>query len=199
MNGRGEDGWTIRVAGDDSALNFLQYVNHAYGLNEGDVGTAIAWPDPVVRLNGERLRTLLDQWKQVWERRLRLKADTVFAPEEWRSYAYLDPPRFERTRQLELRECFSEAWPDFHRWWSMPAGGQAALSAWEGKPDLIGYVRRFEREAGRRIRPFRLHVDLVYAGVREPLPVSDSYFVMSPDRDCFWNEEWWHRLFRERY
>jgi len=216
VNGRGGEGWSIYVGGDHDQLNFLIYAACAFGLIEGDSGidrvqpiplglkegdSAIsqAWPDPVVRLDEDRLRLLREQWRHVWDRLLRSKADTLFTSEFARAYAYLDPPLFDRIEQPELRECFRQAWPGFIRWWSMPAGGYAVLTSWEEKPDLRRYVERFEREAGRWIRPFRLRVDLVYAGVQEPLLVADNYFVMAPDRRYFWNEDWWLRLFRERY
>lgn len=198
MNSRGEDGWQICVAGEEP-LNFLIYAACSYGLLGREEEIQHLWPDPVVRLEREELEAIRAQWQQLWDTFVRARSKPVGSPEYRHSFADFDPPAFERWAPPGLRDCLEQAWPEFSRWWNMPAGGRQAMRSWEEAPDFIRYVERFEREAGRWIKPIRLEVDLVYAGLSEPLLVSDRYWIMTPDRKHYANEEWWLKLFREKY
>lgn len=78
----------------------------------------------------------------------------------------------------------------FRDWWHMPAGGNTAMLHLESADNIGQYVRDFEQHANRKVRPFRMKVDLVYAGLDEVIEVNDNYVVM-PIRSHLENEAWW--------
>jgi len=185
---KSEQAWQVRIT-SDMELNFLIYVACYYGLLiEGNE----LWPDPAVQLEDDQRKELNTSWRQFWDESLLTKAKHPH------SYM-LSPPHFNTIDCSLLRDSFDSAWPSFIRWWLMPAGGQLALNYWESQPFVTAYVQEFEREAGRPIRPFKLVVDLVYAGISEPVEVSDDYVIMPVSSKYLMKKDWWLRRFKERY
>ena len=61
---------------------------------------------------------------------------------------------------------------------------------WESADRVGEYVKDFERETKRKVKPFHVKVDLVYAGLDELVEVSDEYAIM-PIRSPLENKSWW--------
>lgn len=70
---------------------------------------------------------------------------------------------------------------------------------WEGKPDVIRYVREFEVETDRTIHPFHMNVELIYNGPHEPIEVADDYLIMPIRTEYLMKKDWWAERFREKY
>lgn len=73
------------------------------------------------------------------------------------------------------------------------------MNYWEAKPDLIAFVKEFENQAGREIKPFKLHVDLVYTGLKEPIEVNNQFIIMPIKAEYLLKKNWWIKRFKEHY
>ncbi|MFS0870371.1 hypothetical protein [Paenibacillus xylanilyticus] len=176
-------------------MNFLMFVASAHGLltEEFEEGT---WPTSQ-SLNGERSNEKFkEQWKELWEqciykKGLRKRGDM--------KSLLMDPPEFSMIREKDVRTVLINMWPSFIKWWNMPAGGQIAMHYWEGAPDLLAFVQEFESHVGRKIKPFKLDIDLVYTGLREPIEVNEQFMIMPIKTEYLLKRDWWIKRFKEHY
>jgi hypothetical protein len=213
------DSWSVCIS-SDVKLNFLVYVARAYSICDEYFDKHGAWPDRQVVLPEQLHQELEAQWNDFWEGSIQRKAEAKFlqnaasksqTPDPAVSHTLfahlnhscaspfvLEPPHFAAIEHQGLREALAAQWPCFIQWWNMPAGGQAAMHYWEGKPDIIRYVQEFEMEVGRRIQPFHLNVDLIYNGPTKPIEVTDEYVIMPIRTDYLMKKHWWSERFQEK-
>ncbi|WP_413376498.1 hypothetical protein [Paenibacillus taichungensis] len=186
--------WSVCIS-SDFELNFLIYAASTYGLLKEDINENNLWPSRQ-RVESDQLHQKLEiQWKWFWDRSIQQKAHK----NNNHVSSVLGRPDFELVEQHELREVLVHLWPSFRQWWYMPAGGQAAMNYWEGKPDLIRYVQEFEDEVDRKIKPFHLNMDLIYNGPSEPIEVNEEYIIMPIRTEYLMKKDWWISRFKERY
>lgn len=208
--------WSVCIS-SDVELNFLVYVARAYGICNTYFHEHSTWPDRQVVLADELHREFETKWQDFWKGSIQQKAEAKIrqtAVSKFRSQAQvkfadlnhnhispfvLNQPEFETVEHDGWRNALIEQWPSFIQWWNMPAGGQAAMHYWEGKPDFIRYVREFEMETDRRIQPFHMNVDLIYNGPHEPIEVADDYLIMPIRTEYLMKKDWWAERFREKY
>ncbi|MDP9701511.1 hypothetical protein J2T16_004453 [Paenibacillus intestini] len=208
--------WSVCIS-SDVELNFLVYVARAYGICNTYFIEHSAWPDRKVVLADELHLEFETQWQDFWKNSIQQKAEAKIrqiAVSNFRSqaqvkFAYLNhnhispfvlnPPQLETVEHDGWRNALIALWPSFIQWWNMPAGGQAAMHYWEGKPDVIRYVREFEVETGRTIHPFHMNVELIYNGPHEPIEVADDYLIMPIRTEYLMKKDWWAERFREKY
>ncbi len=43
----------------------------------------------------------------------------------------------------------------------------------------------------RKVKPFNLYIDMVYAGVNEIIEVNSEYMIIVPVKPLNFNKEWW--------
>lgn len=186
--------WTICFSGDYD-LNFLMFVASAHGLLTDEFGED-TWPGSQFSSGGRSNEKFKGQWNELWKQCIYKKG--LIKSGIQRSLI-LDPPEFSMITDKNVRAVLIHMWPSFIKWWNMPAGGQAAMNYWEGAPNLLSYVQEFESQIGRKIKPFKLDIDLVYTGLREPIEVNEQYMIMPVKIDYLLNRDWWMKRFEERY
>ncbi|MGO4530440.1 hypothetical protein AB4Z30_15265 [Paenibacillus sp. 2TAF8] len=208
--------WSVCIS-SDVELNFLVYVARAYGICNTYFHDHSTWPDRQVVLADELHREFETKWQDFWkgsiqqkaEAKIRQTAVSNFPSQAQVKFKHLNhnyvspfvfnPPQFEAIEHQGLRDALIAQWPSFIQWWNMPAGGKAAMYYWEGKPDVIRYVREFEMETGRTIHPFHMNVELIYNGPHEPIEVADDYLIMPIRTEYLMKKDWWAERFREKY
>ncbi|MGG3455557.1 hypothetical protein [Paenibacillus rhizolycopersici] len=185
--------WSITISGEFD-LNFLMYVASINGLlsEEFEEGT---WPSKQFLSAVQSNPKCKEQWKEIWNKSIYqkglLKANN-------QGHIILDPPDFS-TINGEIKAVLVQMWPSFISWWNMPAGGQTAMHYWESIPDIMSFVQEFERQVGREIRPFQLHIDLVYTGLKKPIEVNEHYIIMPIKTEYLLKKDWWIKKFKENY
>ncbi|WP_020616425.1 hypothetical protein [Paenibacillus daejeonensis] len=174
-------------------MNFLMYVGSAYGLLS-EAFAEEAWPKLRNPEQVEDYAQLRNQWEEFWEQSTYVKAN---AKRENRDELIIDPPEFSRITQPDLKAALITLWPSFSAWWNMPAGGQVAMQYWDNQMDVLTIAQQYEAQVGRPMKPFQLHIDLVYTGLREPLEVNEQFVIMPLGTRFIMNNEWWMQKFIE--
>lgn len=186
--------WSICMSGEYD-LNFLMYVASVHGLLTEEFEES-TWPSSQFSSVGRSNQKLQEQWKKLWNQSIYKKG---LLKRSNQRYLVLDPPDFSMIREEDVKDMLINMWPSFINWWSMPAGGQTAMNYWEAKPDLIAFVQEFENQAGREIKPFNLHVDLLYTGLKEPIEVNNQFIIMPMKTEYLLKKDWWINRFKEHY
>ena len=60
----------------------------------------------------------------------------------------------------------------------------------EGLGVMINMVNRFELIEGRKVKDFKLHIDLVYTGLSERMEMRQDYVIMTLDTKQLREEAW---------
>lgn len=159
-------------------------------------GTEILWPAKF--LNTEATS---EQWEKWFDEIVNLKLEKIKEGKTPDSiFEEYIPPEFSKVNSPLLRECCKEAWPMFQEWWYMRAGGKAALSLIERiiSPNIID-INDFERQLGRKLKPFTLYINLVYTGVSEAidLKINSKNLVITSAPISTFNKEWWIKKIEE--
>ncbi|MEC0129147.1 hypothetical protein [Paenibacillus pabuli] len=186
--------WTICISGEYD-LNFLMFVASACGLLTDEFEEGV-WPNSQflnVEQSNEKFK---EQWKELWNQSISKKGERKRGNHQ---NLIIDPPHFSMIREEDLKAVLIKMWPSFIKWWNMPAGGQIAMHYWEAKPDLLAFVQEFESQVGRKIKPFRLDVDLVYTGLNEPIEVNEQFIIMPIKSEYLMKRDWWIKRFKEYY
>ncbi|HBU81617.1 MAG TPA: hypothetical protein DEF35_08250 [Paenibacillus sp.] len=186
--------WTICISGEYD-LNFLMFVASACGLLTDEFEEGV-WPEsqPLnVEQSNEKFK---EQWKELWNQSISKKGERKRGNHQ---NLIIDPPDFSMIKEENLKAVLINMWPSFIKWWNMPAGGQMAMHYWEANPDLLTFVQEFESQVGREIKPFRLDVDLVYTGLREPIEVNEQFIIMPIKSEYLLKKDWWIKRFKEYY
>ncbi|MBD8497255.1 hypothetical protein [Paenibacillus arenosi] len=186
--------WSVCISGDYD-LNFLMFVGSAHGLLTEGFGGAV-WPTGQFLHAGRSNEKLKEQWIELWNQIIYKKG---ILKRENQKYLILDPPKFSMIREEEVKAVLINMWPSFISWWNMPAGGQIALHYWEAKPDIIAFVEEFESQVGSEIKPFKLDIDLVYTGLREPIEVNQQFILMPIKAEYLLEKNWWIKRFNDHY
>jgi hypothetical protein len=186
--------WTIRIGGD-YILNFLIYVGSSLRILQGPQGQHI-WPYPLHGEGEKDNQKLREPWDIWWNQAVKQK----MAHERGERGTFMsDPPYFHDIPDTRLREFCIRVWPVYIHWWNMPAGGQHAMNYWENFPKVQEYVEEFERKARRAIKPFSLHIELIYAGFEEPIEPASDFVIMPLQSKFLMEKDWWLKRFIERY
>ncbi|MFC4777922.1 hypothetical protein ACFO9Q_14070 [Paenibacillus sp. GCM10023252] len=185
--------WNVWTSGDE-VLNFCIYVGCAYGVFEShDRNRYSCWPNQSLLRAEDDLMTIKQNWHQWWTKVVAMKADRVVRKQYPASPA-LVAPYFTAECPI-LRACCERAWEPFQQWWYMPAGGQSAIYYWESAPHIPSYISEFEREMGRKSKPFQLQIDLVYTGLNNPIEPAPNYIIF-PVGPLLIDKEWWMERLR---
>ncbi|WP_433944473.1 hypothetical protein [Paenibacillus sp. SN-8-1] len=193
--------WVIGLSGE-YMLNFPIYVGCMYGLfTESGEGHQRFWPAPKDPVMEEKDKLVLkQQWDKWWDRLVMLLANNyAIRSHQLGPGIGLAERHFSDIEGDLLRQCCIDSWPAFIEWWNMPAGGQMAMYYWEGFPRVNKYVEEYERMVGRKIKPFSLSVNLVYAGITAPIEPVTDYIIMPIDGPYLISKDWWLERFKQRY
>ncbi|UFT98408.1 hypothetical protein KO561_14540 [Radiobacillus kanasensis] len=186
MKINGEPTWSVTTQGVEQ-LNFAVYVACTYELipDQKPFSSIHNWSsvNPSKSLTEKEMVVLTNYWLRWWELLVSERAKIG-------SHAEFYKPDYFDSLAPELGEICKELWQAFRKWWEMPAGGSMAMSFWESLDPVGKYVAEFEKEIGRKAKPFRLNVDLVYAGFEDVYEVTDDYVIM-PLRSPNKNKTWW--------
>ena len=176
-------------------MNFLMYVASAHGLLADEFGEG-TWPTSQSSNGGQSNEKFKAQWKELWNQSIYKKGLLKSGRQK---NLILDPPDFSMIRENDVRNVLINMWPSFIQWWNMPAGGQIAMHYWEGAPDLLSFVQEFESQVGRKIKPFKLDIDLIYTGLREPIEVNEQFMILPIKTEYLLKKDWWIKRFEEHF
>lgn len=192
----GGPSWTVTIT-SDMALNFALYVGCSYGfiLEDTYFGQVPLWPYKQLGHYSDISR--LRQWENWWteliqKRDYNLSHDIINPINE-----LFNPPEFLDLKIEGLVGCCKEAWPLFSSWWDMPAGGRFAMAYWESFTNVSQYIYKFEQVKGRRVKDFKLHIDLVYTGISERMELRPEYVIMTLNPRHLKDETWWMKKLQQ--
>jgi hypothetical protein len=193
----GSPSWNICISSDES-LNFAIYTGCSFGFisKESYVGQVPLWPYKCLHVeSGDEVKftILADQWSKWWQQLVRRRAMNILQGISNPTSELFDPPEFSRLDIAGLEKYCNKVWPYFHQWWNMPAGGKAAMAHWQSFGNINGFITKFEESRGRKIKPFKLYIDLVYTGIPEKIELSMDYVIMPLRPKPLMDEEWWMR------
>lgn len=191
--------WSV-VTSSQISLNFAMYVKCAYGLIEKEnyTGKAVLWPYKTLSLDDEaKKEDLKKDWNVWWEMLVQAREKELLHGQTTVKTSFFDPPDFAGMENEEIKALCQRAWPAFFEWWTMPAGGQFAVAYWEQFSNLHLYIRQYEEEVGRKVKPFKLNIDLVYTGLSETIDRSRQYSIMTMRPEPFMDAEWWKAKLKE--
>lgn len=189
--------WSV-ISNSDMSLNFAIYVACAYGLIDSNSysGKVPLWPYKIFALNKD-LAILQKEWNVWWDLLIKTRTSNLASGTSSPISSLFHPPNFDELEIEEISELCRKAWPSFTEWWGMPAGGQTAMSFWESFNNIIQYVKKYEEHIGRRVKPFKLYIDLVYTGLDNRIEMSSEYVIMPLIPRPLADEEWWINKLRE--
>ncbi len=186
--------WSV-ITSSQISLNFAMYVRCAFGLIERESyqGKVSLWPYRVFVLEDDAERNkLAEAWERWWNKLIQEREMALLSGQSSQNLESFNPPDFDNLGDDSgLTMLCRRAWPPFLEWWTMPAGGQFAVAYWEQFSNLHLYIRQFEEEIGRKVKPFKLNIDLVYTGLSEPIDRSSQYAIMGIRSEPFMDAEWW--------
>ena len=197
MNGSdGSKSWSVSISADDM-LNFIIYIGCIYGLIDKNKysGREILWPT-------KSLRTVAvcEQWEEWFQNVIRLKAERIKDGKYPHSIIedYM-PQEFLKVEDTVLKECCITAWPFFQEWWYMLAGGKNALAFIETINDfkILDNVNEVEKRLGRKLKPFRLNIELLYTGINGILEVNEQLVIVQSNPIISLDKEWWIKKLTE--
>ena len=181
-----EPSWSVVTEGTED-LNFAIYVACTYDLLPKSIpfSESNRWSSTQLstQLTGAEKSALSVQWLEWWNRLIGVRSVHKH------NFDLYQPTYFDSMDKKLGEVCRGLLLP-FREWWHMPAGGNTAMIFWESADKVGEYVREFEQQVNRKVRPFRLKVDLVYAGLDNLIEVSDEYVIM-PIRSAHENRSWW--------
>lgn len=186
MKRNNEPSWSV-VTEATEELNFAIYVCCTYDLlpKNKPFSQSKQWTstEPSIELAETERAALESQWNHWWDHLVSVRS------QHGRNFDFYSPSYFE-SLDKELGKLCRASWQAFRDWWHMSAGGNIAMIHWESADNVGQYVKEFEREVMRTVKPFHIRVDLVYAGVDDLVEVSDEYVIM-PIRSPRENKSWW--------
>jgi hypothetical protein len=187
---------------EDDSLNVAMFVGCAHGLitQDSSLERGEFWPYGRTSLpqpTEKELLTLSSQWQKWWIHLVEQRSLQIHEPVPKMIHRWFEPPEFPRLKMSELQSCCKQAWPHFHEWWSMSAGGKMAL-AWyaQNGNQIHNRIRTFEETKGRKVKPFRLYIDLVYTGNVDVIEVTPEYLILSKPVYLL-KENWWMERFNQ--
>ena len=202
MYKEGTESWRI-VVSSDLSLNFALFTGCLYGLIDDvdEISGNRLWP-PKCEINKSRdaLSLLKKEWNEWFNSILNERGEKVKLKQEFNLNSNtFDPPNFAEFPFFELREYCKKSWQPFIEWWQMVGGGKNALAYFEGFGDdrIHQYINEFESIVKRQVKPFNLHIDLVYTGTCEIIEVNSEYIVMIPVIDLYFDKDWWMNKLQE--
>ncbi|WAH37442.1 hypothetical protein [Alicyclobacillus dauci] len=186
MKYRGEPSWSVVTEGTED-LNFAIYLACTYDLlpKSKPFSGSKRWTSttPSIELAQAEKTVLSNGWVEWWSELVAARSA------QGHNFEFYAPSYFDSLAK-ELGDVCRNTWKPFREWWHMPAGGKTAMIHWESADNVGQYVRDFEQHINRKARPFRLKVDLVYAGLDDLIEVNDEYVIM-PIRSPRENQAWW--------
>ena len=163
-------------------LNFAMYVASAFhtlpDLPPFSLTNLWAATTPPT-MSAEDQQRLMREWEDWWQAMILDHAENAFrSTRETFDSAYYAPAEQFSNLPAELQWCCQAVFPSFHRWWTMPAGGQTALRGL-----LARVLDQAVNAAGQGFADppggFHFAVDLVYAGIADHINVTPTYVIMS--------------------
>ena len=189
------DSWNVIISSDD-ILNFIVYIGCTYGLidNKKYSGKESLWPPR--SLDTEANIEQWEQWEEWFKEIVRLKVERINAGKHPNTISEeFTPPEFSNVKCHLLKEYCKEAWPKFQEWWYMMAGGKNALAFIEKivGNKIFDYVNEVEGMLGRKLKPFKLYIDLLYTGVNETIDINinNQYIIITSNPISNFDKEWW--------
>ncbi|MCM3625621.1 hypothetical protein HN020_11340 [Brevibacillus borstelensis] len=187
------DSWQISMDIPET-LNFAIFVGYALGILPEKVlkDNDKAWPEKKFTIKDSyQLEEIRVSWGKWWTLLLQARQD--------RSTPRLKRPHTEGITSDKFKQLCEEIWPDFYKWWNMPAGGHIAMMSYTtmGRKEIRTLIREFEEQVKRPVQPFSLKIDLVYAGLEDVVEVSSNYAVMSINPPPYYNTGWWSKKISE--
>lgn len=184
--------WRIKMDVPET-LNFAIFVGYAFKILPDIVFDDKVNKWPVKKYSIEESLShdeLREAWIDWWEGLLKGRQE---------SKQKLSRPHTDGIASKKFKDLCEEVWPDFHEWWSMPAGGHMAMTTYTtmGNGEVRTLIKEFEERLGRSVQRFSLEVDLVYAGIGEVMEVSSDYVVMPITPPPYYNTEWWRKKISE--
>lgn len=182
--------WQV-ITDSPESLNFAIYVGYACGLHSQEVmkHQELVWPElthPITDRN-KRLR-IKRAWKKWWLQLLNERQEST--------RPNLIPPYTTGIHSSDLVDICNKIWPEFRKWWRMPAGGQAAMifsPKWDRKNTLQTFIRQSEMVHHKCVRPFQLKIDFVYGGLLTSQDVTTHYVVMPLLASYRFDPTWWEQ------
>lgn len=179
--------WTISW---DAPLwsNFALYAAAACGFEDagGLFAARSAWPLPFLASlleDAEREESAL-AWRTWWNEVVEDTCRYLAGGSRDDATSLLFPEAADRpglSACPALQRACRLAWPHFRAWWGHPALGKAALTArittalsLESGAVVQRAVRDAERRLRRRVRPFRIHVGVVYVDGSQPVDAGED-------------------------
>jgi len=188
----GSESWQV-TTDPNLELNFAVYLACAFGLcGEQPQSSIASWPQPMFEAPAAHA-DMAAAWSAWWEDLCAERRLSVEQKQNRLGSSLCDPPEFRGVVHQGLRRSCQMAWPSFSAWWEMPAGGKFALEYWTSMNNLHAFIYKFEQRAVRTVKPFRLHIDVVYTGLTERLELGSGYVVAPVWPALMLDEAWWQK------